>query len=765
MLLLLAILGGTLAATVEVRTDLAQVLPPGRTPASAFLVRELQTGAANTLLLAGIEGAAPEELARLSRETAAALRASERFEFVGDGTIAPSEAEQEFLFRYRYLLSPDVQAEDFTAASLRPRLEALLEGLRSAASLLLVRFSFADPTGAFLDLARNWLAGAPVDTRHGAWFAAGDGPPRALLVARMRGEGGLDAEAQRDAVAAFHAGFAAARPGPARLLLSGPGVFAAEAAAVIRADVQRVALASIALLGAFLFWRYRSIPLLALVAVPLAAGTIAGLAATAAFTGGTVHGITLGFGMTMLGVTIDYPILLVTLRRPGETMAAAAARIWPTLRLAAASAAAGLAAMLGSGFPGLVQLGIFAGTGLLAAAATTRWVLPMLMPRTLIEPRPLPAPLRAVLAALDGRRRLAAVVVLVAAAGLAAAGGPAWQRDLAALSPVPQAAQALDAELRRQLGAPDVRFLFALGPGSEAEVLEASERLGRTLAPLIGPDGALAGLDLPSGYLPSPATQQARRQALPGPGPLREELRLAQDGLPFRPTAFAPFLAAVEESRSLPPLNAGVLAADAPTIAARLSPLLSRREDMVQGVALARGVTDPTMLAAAAGRLGDPRILFVDVKAETEGMLATYARATLSWALAGGVLVLGMLALSLRSIPRVLQVATPIGGALVVTLAVLTALGEALTLFHLASLLLLAGLAIDYSLFFARTGPDPDAAEDDTLGAVLNCTVSTLLTFGLLAFSATPVLHGIGLTVSVGVASAFLLANAMAPRA
>jgi predicted exporter len=186
---------------------------------------------------------------------------------------------------------------------------------------------------------------------------------------------------------------------------------------------------------------------------------------------------------------------------------------------------------------------------------------------------------------------------------------------------------------------------------------------------------------------------------------------------------------------------------------------------MVQGVALARGVTDPARLAAAAGRLGDPRILFVDVKAETEGMLATYARATLFWALAGGVLVLGMLALSLGSIGRVLQVATPIGGALVVTLTVLTALGEALTLFHLASLLLLAGLAIDYSLFFARTGTDPDAAEDDTLGAVLNCTVSTLLTFGLLAFSATPVLHGIGLTVSVGVASAFLLANAMAPRA
>ncbi len=77
---------------------------------------------------------------------------------------------------------------------------------------------------------------------------------------------------------------------------------------------------------------------------------------------------------------------------------------------------------------------------------------------------------------------------------------------------------------------------------------------------------------------------------------------------------------------------------------------------------------------------------------------------------------------------------------------------------------MLAGLAIDYSLFLARAGTGPDAAADDTQGAVLNCAVSTLLTFGLLALSGTPVLRGIGLTVSIGVLSAFLLACALAPR-
>lgn len=788
-LLVLAALGGALGALVGVRADLAEFLPAGRSPASAFLFRELQSGAATTLLLAGIEGADPAELARVSRETAAGLRASGRFDFVGDGTVTLGEAEQALLFRYRYLLSPETQPEAFSAAALRPKLEALLEGLRSAASPLLARFGFADPTGAFLGLARTFLAESRLEVRDGAWFAR-EGPPRALLIARARGGAGLDAEAQGQAVAAFRAAFEAAGPGGARLLLSGPGVFASEAATAIRADVRLITLASGGLLAAFLLWRYRSLLLLGLVAVPLAAGTIAGFAVTALVFGGKVQGIALGFGMTMLGVTVDYPILLASLRRAEEGLDAAARRIWPTLRLAAASAATGLAAMLGSGFPGLVQLGVFAGTGLLVAAATTRWVLPWLVPGARVAARPLPGPIRAALGLLRGRPRLAGGMVLGAGLLLAALGGPSWQRDLAALSPVPREAQALDGELRRQLGAPDVRVLFALGPGTEAEVLAASERLAEAVAPLLGTaperlqpgrdlpsrsadatgpqgkaapsvpgtDGALDAIDLPSRYLPAEATQRARQSALPSPEAAQAALAEAMAGLPFRPTAFAPFLAALGESRALPPLTAAILAAEAPTLAARLSPLLSRRGEAVQGVALAQGVRDPAALAAVAQRLGDPRILFIDVKAETEGLLDAYGRATLLWALAGGVLVLGLLALGLRSPGRALRVAGPIGGSLLVTLAVLTLLGEALTLFHLASLLLLAGLAIDYSLFLAGD------ATDDTVGAILNCAVSTLLTFGLLAFCQTPVLHGIGLTVSIGVASAFLLACALAPR-
>ncbi|MGK7868393.1 MMPL family transporter [Falsiroseomonas sp. E2-1-a20] len=751
VLLLLAGLTGALAWVAPPRADLAEFLPPGETPATRFLFRELQSGAATTLLLAAIEGAPRPELARVSRETAAGLRESGRFAFVGDGSVALGEAEQDFLFRHRYLLAE----ADFTAAGLRPKLEALLDGLRSAASPLLARFGFADPNGAFLGLAATWLGESRVATVDGAWFAPQD-PPRALLVARGQGAG-LDAPAQREAMAAFHAAFAAANPPPgARLLLSGPGVFAAEAAESIERDVTRVSLAATLLLAGFLFWRFRSGVLLALVAVPLLAALLAGYAATVAIHG-HVHAIALGFGVTMLGVAVDYPLLLLTLRRPDESLGAAAARIWPTLRLAAAAAAAGLLAMLGSGLPGLVQTAVFGGVGLLAAAATTRWLLPRLVPaEARMLARPLPEALQSALAALRGRRSLAWALLGAALVVLLATGGPAAQSDLAALSPVPAAQQALDGALRRQLGAPDVRSLFVIGPAaSEADMLRLSEALATAVQPLVA-QGLLTGLDLPSRYLPSPATQLARQAALPEAASLDAALREAAAGLPFRDTAFRRFTEAVDATRALPVLDIAALAAGAPTIAARLDPLITRHGAEVWGIAPATGVTDPLALERAAAALRLPGVLFLDVKLEMERLLAGYGRATLGWALAGGVLVAGLLALGLGSVRRAVPVAAPIAGAVLVALAVLTLAGEAISLFHLAALLLLAGLAIDYALFVA--------SEDESAGAVLNCAVSTLLTFGLLSLCATPVLHGIGLTVAAGVAAAFLLALALAPR-
>jgi predicted exporter len=114
-------------------------------------------------------------------------------------------------------------------------------------------------------------------------------------------------------------------------------------------------------------------------------------------------------------------------------------------------------------------------------------------------------------------------------------------------------------------------------------------------------------------------------------------------------------------------------------------------------------------------------------------------------------------AFALRSPARVLRVVTPMALTTAVILAVFQAAGIPLNLFHLISLILAAGLGLDYALFFERA-PDNAAEQARTLHAVLVCAASTLLVFALLATSSLPVLRAIGMPVAIGVVSNFVLA-------
>ena len=111
---------------------------------------------------------------------------------------------------------------------------------------------------------------------------------------------------------------------------------------------------------------YRSPRVLALSLLPAASGTLAGIAAVS-LGFGTVHGITLGFGVTLLGETVDYAIYLFTQTMPGERAERTLPRIWQTLLLGILTSVVGFGAMLLSSFSGLAQLGLFSIVGLSVA--------------------------------------------------------------------------------------------------------------------------------------------------------------------------------------------------------------------------------------------------------------------------------------------------------------------------------------------------------------------------------------------------------------
>lgn len=728
---------------------MAEFLPAGTTPSARLMLNELRSGPGTSLILIGIENASAAELARISSAMAASLAASGAFAFVDNGEETLGSQDERFLFAHRYLLSSVTTADAFAAPALRRDFERLLAGLASSASPLVTRFGLEDPPGAFLDLLRRWGGESPVRRVGGVWFAPDR--DRALILCRTRASG-LDLAGQDVASRAIAAGFAAARPGRARLLVSGPAVFAREAAAGIRADVRLLSIASGLLVVGLLVWRFRSPLVIAAIAVPLVLSTgLAALVVQATF--GFVHGIAFAFGMVMLGVTVDYPVLLIGHRKHGEAAWGTLRRIGPAFNLATTTAALGLTGMIFSGVPGIAQLGLFSVVGVVLAAAATRFLLPPLIVAADLAPVASGDP--AWLARVEQLRKWRAwglVPVSAAAIYLAAIGGPRLETNLSNLSPVPASARALDAELRAEIGAPDVGQVLVLRGATDQEVLTREEALLPVLDRLRA-EKVIAGAEIAAHILPSAATQLARRAALPSKAVLDQAIARAEQGLPFRSDAFDAFARDVEATRAMAPLVPGD--AVSPLFAARIAPLLFHRRDEWIGLVLPRGLADPARFAAAFA--GMPGVTYIDIPMVSNAIVTQATARAGRWLAFGATAALVILAIFLRDPWRTARVVGAIAAAGVVTLAVLTAAGARLSLIHIVSLQFVAGVGLDYALFLARRQLDAEERAR-TLRTLITCNATTLLTFGLLAFCRTPLLHQMGSTVAMGAIAAMIFA-------
>ena len=729
-------------ARTTITTDVSAFLPRSPTPEQQVLVGQLRDGIVSRLILVGLEGAPPAALAQASQRLAAALRKDERFASVSNGEYASSGRDRDYLWRNRYLLSPAVTAERFSADGLRARLEESLALLNSPAGVLLRRTLPADPTGELLQILEHLEGQSRVQTQDGVWFSR-DGN-RALLVAQTRAPG-FDIDAQEQALGAIRGAHAQAGGGT-KLLLTGPGVFSVQSRDAIKGDVVRLSLIASILIAVMTLAFYRSPRVLALSFLPVASGALAGVAAVS-LGFGSVHGITLGFGVTLIGEGVDYAIYLFTQSTAGVAPYRTLDRIWPTLRLGVLTSICGFSAMLFSGFTGLAQLGLFSVAGLVVAVAVTRWVLPGLMPAGFaVAAAAAWAP--AVLAALRRASSWRIPLLAAVAAGTLALWvqrDAMWDDRLVSLTPIPRAEQLLDQQLRTDLGAPDARYVVIVRGRDEESALRAAETAADALRVAAG-KRLLAGFDGPGTYLPSRAAQQARQSALPAPPELRANLQQALAGLPYRAGTFEPFLADVEAARTGTLVDRSHL--QNTQLALKVDTLLPRHDGERVAMLPLRGVTDASALGRTLAALPGVEPLLLDLRAESERLYADYRREALEHSLLGAAAIVGLLFLGLRRASRVLAVLAPLVAAVVITTVALRA-GGPLSIFHLVGLLLVVAVGSNYSLFFDREAASAPDRGRTVISLGFAC-LSTVVGFGVLAFSSVPVLKAIGSTVAIG---------------
>lgn len=763
------ILCALVIARTPFTTDLSAFLPRSPTPEQQVLLDQLRDGVVSRLILIGLEGADAPVRAALSKDMAGRLRGDPAFAAVNNGEPVNAERDQAYLFDNRYLLSSGVAPERFTVEGLHQALAGTIDLLASSAGMMIRPLLPRDPTGEMMRLLEGIQGGNRPAVSHGAWSSR-DGS-RAVLLAQTRAAG-ADIDGQQQAMLrirqAFDAAVARQRSDESdaaavRLTFSGPGVFSVQSRQTIQDEVTRLSILSTLIIVGLLLLVYRSFTALALGLLPVVSGAL--VAVTAVSLGfGLVHGITLGFGTTLIGEAVDYSIyLFVQSRQKSASPADWIRNFWPTIRLGMLTSVVGFASLLLSSFPGLAQLGMYSIAGLVTAAAVTRFVLPHLLPANfrIRDVSALGQRLASLVARAPALRWPLLALVLGACVLVFLQRDHLWNTELSSLSPVSAADQATDARLRADLGAPDVRYMVVVTGSGQEQVLAGAEQVAAQLEPLVE-RGLLAGYESPSRYLPSIAAQRARQASLPSDG-LMQRLEQAVHGLPVRAAVFAPFAADVAAARMRAPLQRADL--EHTSLALAVDSLLFQRDGRWNAVLpLSAGAAGSEGMAAAAVRAalaaaGQEQALLVDLKAESDQLYSGYLHEALLAALAGVAAIAIMLALSLRSPMRVARVLLPLAAAVVTVVALLVLCGQRLTILHLIGLLLIVAVGSNYALFFSTPGA---AMSPQTLTSLLFANLTTVAGFGLLGFSSVPVLQAIGGTVGPGAMLALLFAAVFA---
>ena len=752
----LAALGAWTFPRLEVQSDITHFLPAGDDRELAELSRELTASSLNRTITLTIE--APDGTRAAAAATALAEKLAEVDEVAWVRSGPDDELERAFYELYfpRRLGLVEAPYDD---AWIRGQLERLRGELGSPTGTFVRRIAPEDPWLLFMEHVEALRAsqGADLHVRDGA-FVTGEREQYGVVILASRASP-FEGPASRRLLAAIDAAFEAVNDdGSLRLEQASVHRIAVRSEQTIRADIQRVSVVGtigVILLILILFQTPRH---LVLAALPLLGGMVAATFAVTTLMG-SIHGLTLAFGASLIGVALDYVAHLLNhhhLARRGASAQEVLRRIWPGLALGAATTIAGLVGLAWTSFPGIRQMAIFTSVGVAAALLITRWVLPPWMPA---EPKT--TRVHAWLAhgatrfvdALSTRRRLLwslPFVGLMLAAGIFTL---RWQDDIRALNPLDPTLVAEDEAVRSRVARMDSgRFVVAFGDDAE-QSLQRNDAVYGALREAVDA-GELGGFRSLHPVLLSAAEQTRRRAAIPEDAWSRTEAILKAEGFvpelfePFREALAADFAPLRPEDLDETPL--GQIAG------AHQLPIAGRRATLT----FVHGVREVEALRTRVETIEGVR--FFDQAELMQSAYGGFRTRTLELVVLGLFVVFALVLLRYRRIGLALAAFLPAFIAAGATLGLLGWVGMHANLLHVVALLLVLSMGVDYGVFMIETLMPGHDREDGpaTVVSLLTACLSTVVSFGVLAMSTNPALQALGLTSALGVGLSLLLAPA-----
>jgi len=463
----------------------------------------------------------------------------------------------------------------------------------------------------------------------------------------------------------------------------------------------------------------------------------------------SIHLITLVFGASLIGVSIDYALHYFAFHSRDNAKAERPAHLYPALLFSLISTLAAYACLFKAPLPGLQQMAFFAISGLVSAWLFVLTLYPRLQRRKVFLHS---FSLQCATLFLQGWKKLSpkAIILLFVALTLVCAvllsTALHFNAEARAMYQPPEKLLRNDKAVNTLLNnISGSQFIFVHASSLE-EALQKEESFIPSLLKVF--DGNIIAL---SHLLPSQQQQQENQALLQSVYADSSQYQQTLQQLGMTEQAIKSLQQAYGQHAQQNTLTLDSLHIES-LEEYRLTLLNNPKEQEAK-----EGIEDSFKgtLILLSGNINSeavqtllmdfPDIELVDQIQSLGSFLQEQIHSTLKLLAFAYLAVSSLIYLLYRQGKALALVAIP-GLSSLLTLSVLTLLQVDISLFHLFGLFLVLGLGMDYSIFLSHYRKE----YADTLVAILLSATTSCLSFGLLAYSTTPMIAHFGLTVLIG---------------
>ncbi|HHF3265813.1 MMPL family transporter [Vibrio alginolyticus] len=508
-----------------------------------------------------------------------------------------------------------------------------------------------------------------------------------------------------------------------------------------KSEISTIGVFSLLGIIALLVLVFRSVMPLSLALLSITIGLLVALSVTT-WIFGKVHLFSLVFGASLIGVSIDYAFHYLT-----ERLAAGnewdseqgLKHIFIAITLGLITSLIGYLGMLVAPFPGLQQLALFSSIGLIAAYITVVAWYPILArnPSRSISTLPGQSLLAKWLTLWNQPRiKVGLPMLCVVASGFFLL-QLNYDDDIRLLQTMPKDLKQQETLITTLSGMQSSQQMLVVTADDDESLMKKLESLTPTLEAWKA-ESTIESYQSLSRYLSSVERQQQDYQLIRDLYTTQSSPLTSGLGLSKKPKMDADFIPVTVEQYLQNPVSAPV----------RFLHLGKIKEKSATVVVLNQ-LQDSAVVKAFAKSQSD--VVYLNKAEEISALFGEY-RIKIMELLAAASAVIFLVLIKRYGLQHSWRVLLPSLIACACGLATAVAMGTTLNLFNLLGLVLILGIGIDYTLFFAEK-----ARSVSTLLAITLSAMTTVLSFGLLSLSQTHAIHSFGITVLSGIFVAWLL--------